>query len=144
MDSLPVTDLALKHTLQSGLALVKGQAMDEGRQHLVLQALVTIFTDAEKGSQALSTRNFFFAADEPPVIERFSLFFKYLHGSMGEDLSPRLSEAAVVLKGLEQNGAADIQAQGRVAQLIEDLLNGLAQESALTPLVSQKEFQLAF
>ena len=144
MNSLPAKDLALKHILESGVKLVEGQAVEEPRRTNVLKALVKIFADADKGSQALSTRNFFMAAEEPPVIERFTLFFRHLHRSIGSDLSARLSEAASVMKSIEETGHADAAAQVRVAGLLRDLLAGIAQESALTPLVSQKEVLLSF
>jgi hypothetical protein len=144
MNATPVTDLALRHILESGLAVVKGEQLEPTRKGFVLKALGKIFDDARKGSHALTARNFFLAAEEPPVLERFSLFFRYLHGTMGDDLSTRLDEVAGVLGELETNGEAEANAKARAAQLIENLLAGIAQESALAPLVPQQDAILAF
>lgn len=144
MHTLPVADIALQHILQSGLAIVRGEAVDAGRRTKVLHALVQIFTDANKGCQALSTQNFLTTAQEPPAFERFVQFFRYLNRSVGQDLPARLSEASTVLTAIEQQSQSSEDAKVRVAELMQGLLSAMARETALSPLVPPKEVELHF
>jgi len=140
----PITDLALQHILQSGLAVVRDEPVEEARRSKVLRALVQIFTDADRGSQALGAKNLLLAVEEPPAFERFVLLFRYLNQSFGEDLPARLSEVTSVLADIEKNAQLDPQAKGRAAELIEGLLAAIARESALRQLAPPREVQLSF
>lgn len=144
MYALQTPDIALQHILQSGLDVVRGNAIEGTRRTKVLRALSQIFTDANKGCQALSTQSFLSTAQEPPAFERFVLFFRYLNRSVGQDLPSRLSEASRVLAAIEQQSQLDEAAKTRVAELIQDLLSAMARESALNPLVPAKEVELSF
>lgn len=137
-------DLALQHTLQSGLAVVSGEPMDESRRTKVLPALIQIFNDANKGSQALAARSLLAAVQEPPALERFALFFRYLNKSIGRDLPARLNEVVSVLSTIERNESVSADARQRAADLIEQLLQAIVRENALTPLSLPKELGLVF
>lgn len=140
----PITDLALQHILQSGLAVVRGEPVEESRRSKVLQALVQIFTDADRGSQALGAQNLLLAVEEPPAFERFVLLFRYLNQSFGQDLPARLSEAASVLTDIEKNAPLSAQAKTRAAELLEGVLAAIAREGALRQLAPPREVQLSF
>lgn len=140
----PITDLALQHILQSGLAVVRGEPLEESRRSKVLQALVQIFTDADRGSQALGAQNLLLAVEEPPAFERFVLLFRYLNQSFGQDLPARLSEVASVLTDIERNAPLSAQAKTRAAELLEGVLAAIARESALRQLTPPREVQLSF
>jgi hypothetical protein len=109
-----------------------------------LRALVQIFTDADRGSQALGAQNLLLAVEEPPAFERFVLLFRYLNQSFGQDLPARLSEAASVLTDIEKNAPLSMQAKTRAAELIEGVLAAIARESALRQLTPPREVQLSF
>lgn len=138
MRTLP-GDLALKHLLQNGLTVVRGDAVDVPRREDVLRALVQLFSDANRGSQALSARRFLVATNEAPAFQRFVLFFKHLDREFGDELAQRLSEAASVIEAIQQGGQqVAVDARQRTADLISALLNALSRESALKPLVPQR------
>lgn len=140
----PTTDLALQHVLQSGLAVVRNQPLAGERRTQVLRALVEIFSDADRGSQAVGAHNLLISVEEPPAFERFVLFFRYLHQSLGNDLPARLSEATAVFSGIENNADQAADAKARVAALIEGVLAAISRENALAPLAAPKDVQLSF
>ena len=128
-------DLGLQHVLENGLALMRHQPLDdEARRIQVLDNLIQIFSEADRGSQALRSQNLLFAVEQRPEFERFALFFHYLEDTFGADLPSRLTEAAAVLIELRNGPVDDETKRGRAAELIESLLTALRQERALSPL----------
>ncbi|MES2786142.1 MAG: hypothetical protein V4684_11825 [Pseudomonadota bacterium] len=144
MHTLPASDLALQHILRSGLAVVNDEPIDQARRTDVLHALVEIFSDAQRGSQALAAQNFLMSANESPAFERFALFFRYLNRTCGNDLPQRIAEATQVLSAIEEEHELAPDAKSRVADLFQHLLSAIARESALSPLVSPRELRLSF
>lgn len=138
------SDLALKHILESGLQVIQGEPIEEAHRTSVLRALVQIFTDASRGSDAVHARNMLVAVEEPPAFERFALFFRYLNRSFGADLPARLAEAVGVLTAIEQHANQGAEAKLRVAELIQGMLSAISRESRLTKLNSPKEVRLSF
>ena len=140
----PTSDLALRHILESGLKVVRDEPVDESRRTNVLRALVQIFTEASRGSEAVNSRNMLIAVEEPPAFERFALFFRYLNRTFGADLPARLAEATGVLTAIEQKAQLNAAAKGRVAELIQNMLAAINRESRLSQLNSPKEVRLSF
>lgn len=144
MHTLPATDLALQHILISGLAVVKDEPLEDTRRTSVVHALVEIFDDASRGSQALVAQNFLMSANESPAFERFALLYRYLNRTCGQELPARIAEASAVLSAIEDKQVLEHGAKARVAELIQQLISAIARESALTPLVSPREVRLSF
>jgi hypothetical protein len=144
MYETPIADLALTHILESGLKLVRNEPLDDQRRGAVLPALVQIFQEANKGSQAVSARNMLVGVTEAPTLERYALFFRYLDGSLGADLTDRLSEATGVLSAIQQNGPLDNDAKGRLAEMIENMLTAITREARVVQLAPPVEVRLSF
>lgn len=133
-------DLGLKHVLENGLALIRDEPFDDGRRTQVLESLIKIFSEADRGSQVIQERNLLFAASDRPAFERFTMFFRYLKDSFGADLPARLSEAPIVLTALRDGCLDDEIQRARVGELIESILAAMEREIALMPLASPREF----
>lgn len=144
MYASPTSDLAFKHILESGLRVVRHESIENTRRSNVLRALVQIFTEASRGSQAVNARNMLVAVEEPPAFERFALFFRYLDRTIGADLPARLTEATEVLSAIEQEGKLNADAERRAADLIQNMLTAISRESRLCQLSSPKEVHLSF
>ncbi len=127
-------DLGLQHVLENGLALMRHQPLDEARRIQVLDSLIQIFSEADRGAQALRSQNLLFAVEQRPEFERFALFFHYLQDTFGANLPSRLTETAAVLIELRVGPVDDETKHDRAAELIESLLTALQQERALSPL----------
>lgn len=133
-------DLGLQHVLENGLALIRDEPIDEERRTQVLESLIKIFSEANRGSQVIQAQNLLFAASDRPAFERFTLFFRYLKDPFGNDLPARLLEAAIVLTKLRDGCLDDEDQRARVGELIESLLAAMEREIALLSLVSPREF----
>ncbi len=136
----PSRDLGLQHALENGLALLRHEPLDEARRMQVLDSLIDIFSEANRGSQALLAHNLLFAVEERPAFERFSLFFRYLNDSFGAELPNRLSEGVSVLTELRNGQIGDEAQRTRAEELIDNLLKALQRESALSPLDPPRVF----
>ena len=106
----------------------------------VLDSLIEIFSEANRGSEALLAHNLLFAVEERPAFERFSLFFRYLNDSFGAELPNRLSEGVSVLTELRNGQIGDEAQRTRAEELIDNLLQALQRESALSPLDPPRAF----
>jgi hypothetical protein len=135
-------DLALRHILQSGVAALRGEPMTQDRRSQVLQALVEMFSDADRGSHAMGTQNFLSALEEPPAFERFVLCFRYLDKSIGSELPNRLAEASRTLAAAKVSAPINPDAKTRVTELLELMLQAMAREVVLNPLRAPKEVRL--
>lgn len=135
----PSQDLGLQHVLENGLIVLRGGDMDEDRKGQVLNDLLDIVSEADRGSEALRAQSLTFALDERPAFERFTLFFRYLKDT-AEDLPAQLSRARIVLEQLQQG--ADVPSESR--QALEDFLaaflEALERERALAPLHMPRQF----
>lgn len=136
----PSKDLGLQHVLENGLALIRQKPFVEARRNQVLDCLIEIFNEADRGSQALQAQNLLFAVKERPAFERFTLFFRYLQDTFGPHLPSRLSEAASVLTELRNGHVNDDKRRARAAELIESLLAAMQRENDLLPLVPPRVF----
>lgn len=141
MQSMSSPDLGLQSALEDGLALIRRQPLDDDRRVQVLDNLIEIFNEADRGSQALNVRDLLFAADDRPAFERFTLFFRYLSNAFGADVPTRLTEAAAVLTELRGGNAQDETQRTRVEELIEALLASMEREFSLFPLTPPREFR---
>jgi len=136
----PSRDLGLELVLENGLAVIRQDPIDESRRRQILDRLIEIFSEADRGSQALKARNLLFAAEERPAFERFTLFFRYLKDSYGDDLPRRLSEAVGALTELRDGNLRDNAKRASAGELIEGLLAALQREIALSPLAPPRTF----
>jgi len=145
MYASPISDLALEHILESGLRVLNSDLIDDGRRMSVLHALVQIFTEAGRGSAAVTAQNhMLIALEEPPAFERFALFFRYLNRTFGADLPARLNEASQVFTAIEQDMDIPPAMRNRVAELVEGMLTAIHRESRLVQLAPPKELRLSF
>lgn len=139
MQLATLIDLGLKDALRNGLAVIRGDTIEEARRAQVLDSLVQVFSEASRGSQVLATRSLLSATDDRPAFERFALFFRYLKDKYESDLPTRLSEAANALSDLRDGDLLDRVRRERVREMLENLLEALRRESALVPLVPPQD-----
>lgn len=136
----PSMDIGLQHVLENGLSLIEQQPVPGAQRQQVLNSLVTIFSEAKLGSQALVVQNLLLAVKEGPAVERFSLFFRYLKESFGDELPERLSEAEKVFADIRDGREFDDAQKARAADLIRHLLTALHRESVSVPLTAPRQF----
>ncbi|MES1974583.1 MAG: hypothetical protein WC804_06330 [Sphingomonas sp.] len=133
----PSRDLGLQHALRNGIALLDGRdtGQDRGR---VLDGLLEIVTEADRGSGALQEHSLTFALSERSAFERYSLFDRYLSGSVA-DLPHRLAEARDVLQRVGQDEAVPPVQTASVEDLLARLLSALERDRNLTPLATVRD-----
>lgn len=136
----PSEDLGLRHVLEDGLAVLRSNTAAADRRDALLDRLIEIFSEADKGSRAAEARHFLFAIEQPVAFERFALFVRYLNDMLGPDLPTRLTEATGALKHLREHNVRQDQELDRAAGLIESLISAIRADAALQPLESPVEF----
>lgn len=136
----PSEDISLQHVLENGLAVLCDEGISAARRARTLDSLSRIFSEAGSGSRALLPQNSLFGVEQRPALERFTLFFKYLHRDFGEQLSMRLQEATEVFANLKDNRNPDAAARERAKELIERLLSAFDEERSLSPLEPPRFF----
>lgn len=134
----PSQDLGLQHMLQNGVAILRGTNLGADRRQQVLDGVLEIVTDADRGCEALQEQSLAFARSDRPALERFSLFLSYV-GDTDGNLSERLAEAKDVIQALVANDDVPQNQRNSVADLLESLVKALKRERALTPLPSPRE-----
>lgn len=139
----PSKDLGLRHVLEAGLAVVRNEQIDETRRGEVLDRLIEIFSQAERGSQAVEAENLLFATEQRSDFERFSLFFSYLDDLFGADLPTRLTETKEALGELRNHDALDEARLRQAEELIENLIAAIKRDAALAPLEPPRTFQFS-
>lgn len=135
----PSQDLGLQHTLKNGVAILSGAHFDAGRREKVLNGLLEIVREADKGSEALQNQSFTFARDEGAAFERFSLFLRYL-GDTVADIGQRLSSAKDVIEGVGAGVNVDQGEREAVVNLLTQLIDALERDRNLAPLAAPREF----
>jgi len=134
----PSQDLGLRHVLRNGISVLQGGEPSQGRDR-VLNGLLEIVTDADRGADALQPQNLTFALDNKPAFERFSLFVRYLSDSLA-DLPARLAEAKVTLQRVEAGESVETEQVQHVSELLTRLLEALERERMLTPLPTMRDY----
>lgn len=137
-DREPSQDLGLQHLLQNGLIVLRDGDLGQERTTEVIEGLLEIVSEADRGSEALRSQNLTFALENSRAFERFSLFFRYLQGDQ-EELSGRLANARRGLEILESGGSISLPERNSLESLLDDLLQALKKERALAPLHSPRE-----
>jgi hypothetical protein len=138
-DLEPSQDLGLKHLLRNGVRILDRDDLAQERRAEVLEDLLSIVSDAESGSEALSARNLTFALQNAQAFEKFSLFFRYLNDSR-EDLAATLKSAKTILEDLRSGGAVAAARKSLLKDLLSDLLEALKRERAFAPLQGPRDF----
>lgn len=136
----PSRDLGLQNVLRTGLTIIRDGDDANGHREQLLNALIDIFAEADRGSQRLERRSLAVSKDDRLAIERFTVFFRYLTEEYGDELSNRLAETTGVLKRM-QTGDADVEEKTRAATLIEAFLSALSRDRALRPLPAPRTVQ---
>lgn len=133
----PSRDLGLQHALRNGIALLDGRETGQDRSR-VLGGLLEIVGDADRGSGALQEQSLTFALNERSAFERYSLFVRYLSGSIA-DLPQRLAEARRVLQRVGEREAVDRAEIAPVEELLGRLLSALERDRNLAPLSTVRD-----
>jgi hypothetical protein len=136
----PAEDLSLHHVLENGLAVLRSEDIAPRRRSRVLESLTRIFAEAGTVSQALHAQNLLFAIEQRPALDRFTLFFRYLHRDFGDNLVDRIQEASQVLDELKNREVPETDSLARTQDLIERLLSALNEERSLSPLEPPRSF----
>lgn len=134
----PSQDLGLRHVLRNGISVLRGGEPSQGRGR-VLNGLLEIVSDAERGSDVLQTQNLTFALDNKPAFERFSLFVRYLSDTLA-DLPARLTEAKATLQLVEAGEQVASEKIEHVSDLLSKLLDALERERMLAPLPTMRDY----
>lgn len=134
----PAQDLGLQHVLQNGLSLIRGRDLEPGRRDQVLDGLLEIVADADRGSAALGAQSLTFALDQRPALERLSLFLRYLDEDT-DQLCAKLAAARGVLEGMRAGQEIPDDAKAELEALLSRLLGAIERERALTPLLPPRE-----
>lgn len=137
----PSQDVGLHSVLESGLALIRDAPVPGTERDRVLDNLILIFSEADRGARALFAQPSPFAVEERPAFERFALFFHYLKETFGTDLPVRLAEASAAFSDLKGGNNDDNVRRERVAALVEALLSSLQREMSLVPLLGPRTFK---
>ena len=134
-------DIGLRFALETGLSFMKPAVDGAAPDVNVLENLAEIFSEAERGSEAVERQQLLVEVGERPAFERFTVFFRYLKDAVGVDELPaRLSEAASVFKKLGNNEVVDLERRQRAAELLEKLLLSMRRETALARPVAPQNF----
>ena len=137
----PSKDLGLRHVMEAGLAVIRNEQIDEVRRAEILDRLIEIFSEAERGSQAVESENLLFATEQRSDFERFSLFFSYLDMQFGANLATRLAETKEALGELRNHDARDEARLQQAGDLIENLIAAIKRDATLAPLEPPRTFQ---
>lgn len=140
MQIAPYKDPGLWSVLENGVAVLKGEEMEDGHRALVLECLVSIFSEADRGASVVAGQNLLVMSGDTAAIEQFSLFFDYLAGPLGDDLPARLNEGHALLKGMAAGQVAAPELRVRTREMLEALLGQLQKAAQLEPLVPMREF----
>jgi hypothetical protein len=133
----PSRDLGLRHALRNGIALLEGRETGQDRKR-VLDGLLEIVSDADRGSGALQERSLTFALNERSAFERYSLFVRYLNDTV-DNLPLRLAEAKAVLQLVGAGQPVAPEQITSVEDLLDRLLKALERERALAPLATVRD-----
>lgn len=139
VERIPSKDIGLRHVLENGLTLVQGGEFDEARREQVLQSLLRIFSEADRGSEALGVHNLTPALNEKRALERFSAFYHHLRHQFGDEVPGRLGDARAALADIIQEGATNVERTNCLEQVLTALLESIRKEMALTPLKPPRE-----
>lgn len=134
----PSQDLGLQHMLQNGVAVLRGADFGANRRQQVLNGVLEVVADADRGCEALQEQSLAFARSDRPALERFSLFLSYLGDTAG-NLPERLAEAKGVVEGLAVDADVPVANRNSVADLLESLVQALKRERAMVPLAGPRE-----
>lgn len=135
----PFKDPSLWSVLENGVAVLKGAEMAEARRALVLDCLLSMFSEAERGATAVANQNIFAASGDSAAIKQFSLFFEYLT-PLGATLPERLAESHTLLRSMRQGNAPDPDGVRRTEEILTVLLDQLHKAAQSEPLVPMQEF----
>ena len=130
----PSRDIGLQNLLREALLLIRGEDAHVAGQEQLFDALVEIFSEANRGSDQLGLRRLAVDESERLALERFSVFFRYLTSKYGTDLPGRLIEITKVLEMMRERGTVAQSQRERAADLIEAFLSALQRDRALWPL----------
>jgi hypothetical protein len=143
IQTAPYRDVGLQHLLESGLSLLQHKPLEASRRAQVMDGLVQVFSEADKGATALRSQAAFWAASEAPAFERFSVFFRYLKDVPGSDALTELSEAKAALEAMKAGEPVEGEVKQRVENLINLLLNGLRKDRLSAPLIPPLEIKFS-
>lgn len=141
----PFRDIGLQHLLENGLRVLQHQtSLPDARRVQVVDGLVQVFSEADRGGAPLRSQASLWAASEAPDFERFSVFFRYIKdGPIQGDPLAELSEAKKSVEALKAGQGLDDAASERLESLIKLLLSGLHRDRVAAPLVPPMEMKFS-
>lgn len=136
-------DVGLQSLLENGLDILAHKPAEELRRVQVMEGLVSVFSEADRGSTVLRSQAGLWAAAETPAFERFSTFFRYLNDALGADALNQLSQAKHSLETLKAGGAVEHAAKEQVEHIIGLILSGLRRDRLSAPLIAPMEIKFS-
>ena len=105
-------NVGLRHVLEDALAVLAGKSLPQTRREYVLEDVLKLCRDAQRGSQIASQRTLFVSSRDEPALERFSLFERYLNYSSREEWVNRLDKVCQALEAVlhQQEVSPDVLA----------------------------------
>lgn len=131
-------DIGLRHLLENGLSIAQGGDVEGFEKDQVLDGLLKVFSEADRGSDAFGTHNLTSALNEKRALQRFSTFYHYLRHDFGEDVPARLGEARLAISRLRED-EADVEGRQRLVVVLQALLQSLYRDRALSRLRSYQK-----
>lgn len=130
-----IRDLGLQQLLENGVRLFQqDQMLAPDRRAAVVDGLVQVFSEADRGAIPLRSQSLF-SASSSADFERFSIFFRYIKeddfegGPLNE-----ISEAKQALESLKAGESLDEKMASRLIRLISLVLTGLSRDRRAAPL----------
>lgn len=140
----PFRDTGLQHLLENGLRVLQQPAdLPESRRAQVVDGLVQVFSEADRGGAPLRSQAALWSASDAPDFERFSVFFRYIKNGQLQDPLVELAEAKSAFESMKAGNKIDTATSGRLERLISLLLSGLRRDRVATPLVSPVEIRFS-
>src|SRR5688500_9741592 len=97
VERLSPGDIGLRHLLENGLHVAQGQDVEDAERQQVLDNLLRVFSEADRGSEAFGTHNLTPIVNEKRALKRFSSFYHLLRHDFGDEVPGRLGEAKLAI-----------------------------------------------
>ena len=115
---------------------MRGELNAEPDRARLVQALIEIFSEADRGSDRLGLQRIAVEGSEQLDLERFSVFFRYLENEYGAQLPARLNETTNVLRTIENGAEIEPEKKQRAETLLAAFLDAIRRDRALQPLLA--------
>ena len=140
MQPSPIRDLGLQHVLENALSILRSEAIADQRRAQVIESIIELLNEADKGSSILKSNSLAVSSNEGPALQSFSIFHKCL-GQSQDVIESRLNEAKALMSDVASGRSPELAERKSVEALFAGLLAFIKRERSLIPLSSSKEYR---